>query len=194
MTKTMRAAVPALVALLGVLVFSCKEINRQSAPVELILSTDQVLQQIDVLGGTGCNQSIGTVNIKSILLTSSNNANLPVDTRFDDVQLDRYEVTYVRTDGGTLIPQPFVRAISDIITTGGSGTSTPFIAFPPGAFSQAPFVALLPINGGRDPETGKNFVQMELVLTVFGQTLAGERVSGSTRVPLNFCANCNGCR
>lgn len=194
MTKPMKAARLGLVALLSVLVFSCKEINKSGAPVELILTTDQTLQTIDVLGGTGCDQSIGTVNIRSILLQSTANANLPVDQRFEDVQLDRYEVTYVRTDGGTLIPQPFVRSISQLITTGGSGSSTPFIAFPPGAFSQAPFAALLPVNGGRDPETGKNFVQMELVLTVFGQTLAGERVSGSTRVPLTFCANCNGCR
>jgi len=193
MTKPMKAARLGLIALLSVLVFSCKEINKSGAPVELILTTDQTLQTIDVLGGTGCDQSIGTVNIRSILLQSTANGNLPVDQRFDDVQLDRYEVTYVRTDGGTLIPQPFVRSISQLITTGGSGSSTPFIAFPPGAFSQAPFAALLPVNGGRDPETGKNFVQMELVLTVFGQTLAGERVSGSTRVPLNFCANCNGC-
>ena len=192
MTKPMKAARLGLVALLSVLVFSCKEINKSGAPVELILTTDQTLTTIDILGGTGCNQDIGTVNIRSILLQTGN-ANLPVDTRFDDVQIDRYEVTYVRTDGGTLIPQPFVRSISQTITTGGSGSSTPFIAFPPGAFSQAPFAALLPVNGGRDPETGKNFVQMELVLTVFGQTLAGERVSGSTRVPLTFCANCNGC-
>ena len=187
-----RSAHIALVALLGVLVFSCKEINRQTAPVELILTTDQTLQRIDLAGGTGCNQAIGTVNIKSILLQTGN-ANLPVDTTFDDVQLDRYEVTYVRTDGGTLIPQPFVRTISDLITTGGASTATPFIAFPTGAFQQAPFAALIPTNGGRDPETGKNIVQMEIVLTVFGQTLAGERVSGSTRVPLDFCFNCGGC-
>lgn len=194
MTKSMRSGRIALVALLGVMVISsCKEINRQSAPVELILTTDQTLQRIDLAGGTGCNQSIGTVNIKSILLQSSGNTNLPVNSQFDDVQLDRYEVTYVRTDGGTLIPQPFVRSMSDVITTGGGGTSTPFIAFPPGAFTQAPFAALLPSAGGRDPETGKTTVQMEIVLTVFGQTLAGERVSGSTRVPLDFCYNCNGC-
>lgn len=192
MTKSMRSAC-ALVALLGVLVFSsCKEINKSSAPVELILTTTQNLSKIDLLGGTGCNQEIGTVTIRSILLQTGN-ANLPVDTRFDNVQLDRYEVTYVRTDGGTLIPQPFVRSISDLIEVGTAGSSTPFIAFAPGAFTQAPFAALLPANGGRDPETGKNFVQMEIVLTVFGQTLAGERVSGSTRVPVDFCYNCNGC-
>jgi len=193
MTKSMRVARIALVALLGVLVFSCKEINRQSAPVQLILTTDQTLFTLDLLGGTGCNQAIGTVNIRAIILQTGNE-NLPLDTRFDDVRLDRYEVTYIRTDGGTLIPQPFVKSMSDLITTGGTGTSTPFIAFPPGAFTQAPFVALQPNNGGRDPETGKNVVQMDLVLTVFGQTLAGERVSGSTRIPLTFCFNCGGCR
>src|SRR4029077_16702522 len=31
------------------------------------------------------------------------------------------------------------------------------------------------------------------VLTVFGQTLAGERVQGSATFPVNFCFNCGGC-
>jgi hypothetical protein len=58
---------------------------------------------------------------------------------------------------------------------------------------QAPFAALQPVNGGRDPETGKAFVKLEIILTIFGQTLAGERVSGTTRIPLDFCFACNGC-
>ena len=188
--KTMRAARIALVALLAVLVFSCKEINRQSAPVELIVTQTQALHTIDVkAGAANCNQNIATVNIQSILLQPAGTA----DTRFDDVQLTQYQVTYARTDGGTLIPQSFTQPMSQLITTGGGSTATTFLAFPPGAFSQAPFVALQPNNGGRDPETGHNFVQMDVILTVFGQTIAGERVSGSTRVPLTFCYDCSGC-
>ena len=64
----------------------------------------------------------------------------------------------------------------------------------PGAFDQAPFAALLPQNGSRDPETGKPFVQMDIIIEVFGETLAGERVSGSARSPLTFCFHCGGCR
>ena len=56
------------------------------------------------------------------------------------------------------------------------------------------FAALLPVNGGRDPQTGKAFVSMDVIITLFGQTLAGERVSGSTKFPLTFCFDCNGCK
>jgi hypothetical protein len=34
---------------------------------------------------------------------------------------------------------------------------------------------------------------MDVLVELFGETLAGERVSGSTRFPLDFCYNCGGC-
>ena len=61
------------------------------------------------------------------------------------------------------------------------------------ALNQAPFAALLPQNGGIDPETGKPIITMDVILTFFGQTLAGERVSGNTRLTLDFCFSCGGC-
>lgn len=192
MTKTMRIAPIALVALMGVSLISCKEINRQSAPVELVISQTQALHTIDVQSGaTNCNQNIATVNIQSILLQSVPNGQ--PNTQFDNVQLTQYQITYQRTDGGTMVPQSFTQPMSQLLTTGGSAVGTTFLAFPPNAFSLAPFVALQPNNGGRDPETGHNYVQMDVILTVFGQTLAGDRVSASTRVPLTFCFACGGC-
>ena len=68
-----------------------------------------------------------------------------------------------------------------------------FVAFETNAFNLAPFAALQPQNGGKDPETGFGFVKMDIILTVFGETLAGERVQGSARFPVNFCFNCGGC-
>jgi hypothetical protein len=182
-------------ALVWSLMLSCKEINRQSSPVQLVVTTDQKLQRLDLApNAAGCDQSIGTVIIKSILIqNAANPANLPTNTTFQDVKVTSYTVNYVRTDGGTQVPAPFTRSISITITTGGTGQSTAFVAFAPDAFSQAPFAALLPVNGGRDPQTGRAVVQMDLILTVFGETLAGERVSGQTRVPLDFCFQCGGC-
>ena len=46
---------------------------------------------------------------------------------------------------------------------------------------------------GFDPETGRTTITMDLILEVFGQTLAGESVSGSTRMTLDFCVSCGGC-
>lgn len=180
-------------ALVASLALSCKEVNRQESPVQLIVTTDQTIQRVDLAGGTGCNQSLGTVNIKPIVLQGTvPNANLPPNTTLDDVKINSYTVQYVRTDGGTLVPAPFTRSISMLISQG-STSSTPFVAFAADAFTQAPFAALLPTNGGRDPQTGRSTVQMDLILTVFGETLAGERVSGQTRVPLDFCYQCGGC-
>jgi hypothetical protein len=176
---------------------SCNSINKESSPVKLVVTNDQTLQQIDLApGATGCDQNIATINLQSVLLQDQSNTSLPTDNRFNDVKIDSYSVSYVRTDGGKAIPQPFVRSISGLILAGGSSSFlTQFLAFEPDAVTQAPFVSLLPVNGGRDPETGKDFVKLDVIVTVFGQTLAGERVSGSTRLPLNFCfATCNGCR
>jgi hypothetical protein len=178
------------------LALSCNSVNRESSPVKLVVTNDQALHQIDLSPtASNCNQNIATVNLQSVLLQDQINTNLPTDNRFNDIKIDRYQIQYVRTDGGKAIPQPFVRAISGIIVAGGSSSLlTTFVAFEPDAVTQAPFASLLPVNGGRDPETGKDFVQMDIILTVYGQTLAGERVSGTTRIPLTFCfATCNGC-
>jgi len=61
------------------------------------------------------------------------------------------------------------------------------------ALSQAPFAALQPQNGGRDAETGRPVVKLEVILEVFGETLAGDNVFDSTVFPLEFCFGCGGC-
>ncbi len=196
MRRNMKKIVLALaLAAVTVVAMSCNSVNRETSPVKLIVTNNQTLQQIDLAGGTNCNQNVATVTIQSVLLQNQSSTALPTDNRFNDVTIDRYQITYARTDGGKALPQGFVRSISGLVIAGGSTSLlTNFLIFDPTAITQAPFAALLPVNGGRDPETGLRFVKMDVILTVFGQTLAGERVSGSTRVPLNFCYACNGCQ
>ena len=180
-------------ALLGVSMLTCSEINKQNAPVRLVVTNTQLLHKLDLAGGVGCDVNLATVSIEARLLPPPS-VNLPTDIRFDDVRIDRYRVSYVRTDGGHLVPAPFVRSISSLITVnGGAQNLGTFLAFDATALNQAPFAALLPQNGGRDPETGRSIVTMDLILEVFGQTLAGEAVSGSTRMTVDFCVQCSGC-
>lgn len=181
------------VAAMGILA-SCSDLSRENGPVQMIVTITQNVSTVDIeSGATGCAVSLGTVNLRSLFLQSAND-NIPTDTRFTDVLLRSYRVTYVRTDGGTQVPEPFVKSISGTLSSTSNSTLNNFEAFPPGAFDQAPFAALLPQNGGRDPQTGRPFVQMDLIIEVFGETLAGERVSGSARSPLTFCFHCGGCR
>lgn len=181
-------------ALFGVVLGACSDINKQDGPVKLLVTNTQTLHRVDLSGSAaGCNQNIATINLASLPLQGGLST-IPTDNRFNDIQLTSYRVSYARTDGGKTVPESFVRVISGTLAPGGTPTSlTNFQGFAPDAVNQAPFAALLPINGGRDPETNKPFVSLNIILEVFGQTLAGERVSGSTQIPVDFCFDCGGC-
>lgn len=190
-----RIALIAAVALLSVAILSCNSVARESSPVLLVVSGTQNLNQVDLqAGASGCATSLGTVEMSVKLLQNQTDPTRPTNNNLNDVKLDRYQVTYQRTDGGKLLPPSFVRSTAQVLTAGGAATSlSAFVAFETNAFNQAPFAALIPQNGGKDPDTGLGFVKMDIILTVFGETLAGERVSGSARFPVNFCFNCGGC-
>lgn len=170
---------------LSSLMASCNEINK-GAPVQLIATTKANVLVYDLSDPACGANGLGTVTIRSNILTKTE------DTRFLDVRLRSYRVSYQRTDGGKLVPQSFVRTIDDVIGAGSSGSLNDLLVFEPLAATQAPFAALYPNNGGVDPETGKRFITMDIVIEIFGETLAGDNVSTTTRQPITFCVGC-GC-
>jgi len=115
-------------------------------------------------------------------------------TKLLDVKLDPTRIYLFANDGGKLVPPSFVRATfaGDHSTPAGIRLSVISSPSRTNAFNQAPFDRA-PQNGGKDPETGLGFVKLNIVLTIFGQTLAGDRVQGSASFPINFCFNCGGC-
>jgi hypothetical protein len=192
-----RVALVAAAAVLLLAAGSCNDINRQNSPIDLVVTNTQLLHQFDLagdpVGSTKCQGNIGTVHIQALLIQpASTNPNL-TPANLNQVKIDRYRISYVRADGGHLVPSPFVRSISTLVTVGGTSDASNFQVFDPNALNLAPFAALLPSNGGRDPETGRTIVTMDVILEVFGTTLAGERVAGSTRMTLDFCFSCGGC-
>jgi hypothetical protein len=174
------------------LVACSSEITKSAAPVELIATNTQVLNRIDILSGAqGCSQPVGTIELQVI---AKNPASGSTDVTFEQVKLSSYTVTYSRTDGGKLVPASFSRTISGLLTPGGGATSlNNFLILTPEALNVAPFASLFPQNGGRDPDTQSSTIHMNVTVTVFGQTLAGDNVSANTTFPLDFCYNCNGC-
>ena len=183
-TKTWILAVVALT-------FACSgDINRNSSPVDLVVTNTQNLGQFDLKpGATNCDQDVGTIQIQAIVKNAST-----ADNRFNDVRITRYRVSYTRTDGGHAVPATFVRTTDSLITANGGSTSlSKFLVVDGDALTQAPFAALQPQNGGRDPETNRPVVKMDVNVEIFGQTLAGENVAGTTHFPLDFCFDCGGC-
>lgn len=181
----MRKTLLTLGCLLAIGLIGCSEANRNTSPVELVLSGTQEILTVDL---TNPNQSniIGTIEIRAIAKSASN-----ADPRYLDVRLLKYRVSYQRTDGGTVVPAPFVRTMSGTVAVGGQPQSlNDVLLFTTDAVTQAPFAALFPNNGGRDPETGQNIVKMNVIIEVWGETLAGDPVYARDVSPLWVCAGC----
>ena len=185
----------AVVLALAASSFSCSnEFTNSAAPVELIATNEQTLQLIDLNGDpegeSACQQNVGEIILRALLKAPLGD----VDQRFNDVRVTRYRVSYARTDGGTLVPSPFVRSVDILVPAGGGQTNVAsFVVLQADAVVQAPFAALRPQNGGRDPETGRQVVRMDVIMDFFGETLSGSNVTARTRFPLDFCFGCGGC-
>jgi hypothetical protein len=177
-------------ALASMAALSCSsELTNSAAPVELVVTNTQNLSRLDLdplTPDTDCAGTIGTINMQVIPKAGSTGGD------FLQVRVRRYRVSYRRTDGGTIVPPSFVRSIDTLIGVGSSATSN-FTVLEADALTQAPFAGLQPQNGGRDAETGRPVVKLEVTLEVFGETLAGDNVFDSTAFPLEFCFNCGGC-
>ena len=186
--QTMRRITTVCVGVLALFALSsCNDINENRSPVEMSATFDSTVLVAD-LGDPDCGSGgLGVLELTTVVKK-------PESTRTDllDVRLSTMQVSYSRNDGGTVVPKPFVQSISGLLTAGSSGTVSGFLVFQPSAFSEAPFAALLPANGGRDPETGNATVGLEITIEVFGETLSGEKVSAKTRFPLTICIGC-GC-
>lgn len=190
MRTTMTKKLMAFAAVAAVVLGGCSnEIADNAAPVELLVTNTQQISQLDLAPNTDpdCDSSIGTINMRVIAKRSG------VSGDFNQVRVTRYRVSYQRTDGGRQVPAPFVRSVDTLIAVGGAGALTEFVILEGTAVNQAPFAALLPQNGGRDPDTGQRVVKMDVIVEIFGETLGGDNVYDATRFPLDFCYDCGGC-
>ena len=193
-SKTKNTLSLLLVAAMATFGFSCSsnEITQSASPVELVVSNSQILNIIDLAGDPpgdeeeDCKSDVADIELSVRVKNPLDGQN----QTFNDVKVTRYRVSYVRTDGGTLVPPPFVKAI-DMLLSGNESSGGVFQLFQTDVFTQAPFAGFL-LNG-RDLETNRPFIRMDVIMDFFGETLAGANVSGRTRMTLEFCANCGGC-
>lgn len=186
--QTLRRITAVLFGMVALLALSsCNDINEERAPVEMIATFESSVLVADLVDPECGEGGLGTLTLQSVVKQAN-----PSRTEFLDVRLRTMQVTYSRNDGGSVVPKSFVQSISGLISAGSNGQVSGFLVFQPSAFAEAPFAALLPANGGRDPETGNSSVGLEITIEVFGETLSGEKVSASTRFPLTICVGC-GC-
>jgi hypothetical protein len=119
---------------------------------------------------------VDTINLNSEL----KNPDASDPQGFADTQINRYVVTFTRTDGGTAVPPPQEFGCGVLVPSGGEGILENFPIMYQSALQQPPMDQLLPFNGGIDRETGRNEIDMAFNLTFYGRTVSGKRVQSQT--------------
>lgn len=173
--------VVALSALLG----GCEDVAQDAAPVQLRAVTTINQSTLDLAAPLD-GEEFADVLVSNVIKRTDNTS-----AALLDVRLKSYRVSYIRTDGGRTVPSSFVVAVNQLVPAGGAGVNLDnFVAIDPLALRNAPFAALLPQNGGVDPDTGRRVVEIDVRVEVFGETLAGDDVYAVTRFPLDVCYGC----
>jgi hypothetical protein len=165
------------IALASALALATACTNKQGeteSPVFITVSMDLQPGFIDV--GVEAPVQIDTINLESHL----KNPDSPDTAGFADTTINRYTVTFHRTDGGTMVPPVQTFGAGVLVPVEGTATLQNFPVLAASAIQQSPFDQLLPFNGGIDRETGKDEIDTAFDITFFGQTVSGHRVQSET--------------
>lgn len=184
----------AAVLLLGLtpLMTACKasgDLDRTSAPVILILSSITPVGDTfgDVVNDDG---TVADDRVEVEFVARLKASTDPTAPELQEIVIERYEVTYRRTDGGSSTPAGMQRAMTAKVpvTPNGSGadrTLTVTLTLTPGSQKLEPPLSHL-ISPGFDPDTGNTSIQTDATLTFYGTTIAGDRVSVSGGIGIQF--------
>ena len=96
-----------------------------------------------------------------------------------DVELQSFEVSFVRADTGSRVPPVLVRTFPGVIPVNGTLTITGMFFMLDGQLQNPPLSDLLDINGGIDEETGADSILLDVSIVFFGRTLSGDEVQSA---------------
>lgn len=114
----------------------------------------------------------------------------PSEPTLQEIVVERYEVTYRRTDGGSAIPAGFTRGMNSRVRLTEQGainlkTTTISLVILPATSKTQPPVSFL-ITPGLEPDTGYINIQLDAEIRFYGRTIAGEPVSAVAAIGMNL--------
>jgi hypothetical protein len=173
------AYVLAAVAVLAMLGGCANHTADSEAPVFLSADMRQGIVDIDV-------SVPADVAVPELQINSHMKSPVVTPTVQQDVYLNEWVVTCTRTDGGTATSPVWHNFLPVYVPAGGTASLQNYRIFPSDYFLQPPLNQLFPENGGHDGETGKRTIRQRLNVEIFGQTMAGRKVSVAFDIDLNF--------
>ncbi len=122
----------------------------------------------------------------------SNQSTPPTGTAFTTIQVTSYRVTFQRTDDGVEIPAGFQQALTATVTAGGGETIIDGLTIVRADQKlQPPLYYLTPFSYGFEPGTGYTTIACNCIIDFYGHTLAGDAVSASAGIGINFADYAN---
>lgn len=176
---------------LSAVVVGCTAGPHDDSPAPVILVVGSVSQTSDPFGDVLT--SGGTVPEDTLQVNFTARLKNPTDLTapaMQDILIQRYEVTYERTDGGTAVPQGFQRSVNARVRITPHGqqnellTTLDVTVVPSTSKTQPPISHL--ISPGVEPGTGFVNIQVRATIRFFGETVSGVPVSASASVGINF--------
>ncbi len=184
----------ALVLPLASMIIGCiTDVGDTAANV--ILNIDTITLESDPWGDVLSSSNIILEDTISVTFSAFLKAPITTDAsivapELQNVTLERYEVTFTRTDGGTAVPPGFTRGIS------GTGRLTEIggeelkqlplgIVLVPSTIKAQPPISFL-ISPGSEPITNFTNIQMDARIQFFGRTVAGDPVTVVGTIGIDF--------
>ena len=100
-----------------------------------------------------------------------------------NIEMQSYEVTFTRGDGGTRVPPPLVEKIFGVVPPNGTLQYDNLPMMRAGQLENTPLSDLFFESGGFDKETGRASVLLNISVRFFGRSIAGEAVDTA---PVSF--------
>ncbi len=189
-----RLAGLALVLPLAAMIVGCSTDVGDTA-ANVILNIDTITLESDPWGDVLATS--GTILDDTVSVTFSAFLKGPVTTNLQvtspelqNINLERYEVTFTRTDGGTAVPPGFTRGIAGtvrltVLGAGAPNQLTLGVVLVPSTIKAQPPISFL-ISPGQEPATNFVNIQVDARIQFFGRTITGDPVTAVGTIGINF--------
>ena len=144
----------------------------------------------DILSSSGSIfDDVISVDFTAHLKQATGAPGAPTEPVLQDILVERYEVTFTRTDGGSAVPRGFQRAMNTRVRLTGHDsltqkiTTASLVVLPATSKSQPPLFFL--IDPGHEPETGFINLQLTAHIRFLGRTIAGHEVVAEGAIGIN---------
>jgi hypothetical protein len=178
--------IPQLCILVGLamLAASCggnSVLDDTEAAVVIALEIEEYNPEIDICLNAGFDVAIAQMNVYS----SPKQPGVILGPN-QDVNISRWAITPIRSDGGTTASPEWSIDQGVYVPADGEVSLENWRVFPAEYFDLLPLSHLLPENGGVDPETGNRNIRQTLRVQLFGRTVSGKAVSSE---PISIAFN-----